>query len=79
MAIDIASGLAWLSSAHSFCCFSLWSNRTLGESYQIVHLDMKLENVLVDEHGICKVHDFGTSMVKIKTKTGRLKEKVITF
>lgn len=35
---------------------------------------MKLENVLVDECGICKVHDFGTSLVKIMTKAGEKTE-----
>jgi hypothetical protein len=31
---------------------------------------MKPQNVLVDKHGVCKVHDFGTSMVNVTTPAG---------
>ena len=35
--------------------------RYLHETSQLVHRDMKLENVLVDEMGMCRIGDFGMS------------------
>jgi serine/threonine protein kinase len=35
--------------------------RYLHESSRLVHRDMKLENVLVDEMGMCRISDFGMS------------------
>ena len=35
--------------------------RYLHEEARLVHRDIKLENVLVDEMGLCKIADFGTA------------------
>lgn len=36
--------------------------RYLHESMELVHRDIKLENVLVDECGVCRISDFGMTM-----------------
>ncbi|EIN12271.1 kinase-like protein, partial [Punctularia strigosozonata HHB-11173 SS5] len=49
--------------------------RYLHETAEIVHRDMKLENVLVDESGICRIADFG--MARRIGEAGEDEEDVI--